>query len=82
MDSTKRSNLTHPNLIQELQHSMFMTKKKKPLLKLVHWFEEDALKYGPLIKGSQSKLNQNQFKTLVSLPINRMKTQMDCCPCQ
>jgi hypothetical protein len=37
---------------------MFMTKKKKLSLKLVHWFEEDALKYGPLIKESQSKFNQ------------------------
>jgi hypothetical protein len=61
---------------------MFMTKKKKQSLRLVHWFEEDALKYGLLTKELQSKFKLKVIKTLVSSPINHMKTQMDCYPYQ
>lgn len=48
----------------EFQLSIFMTKKKKPSLKLAHWFEEDALKYGLLIEESQSKFKNIELTHL------------------
>ena len=62
----------------EWQHLIFMTKKRKLSLKLVHWLEVDGSKSGHLTKESQSKLSLLLVNNinLVSSLINHMKIQM------